>query len=203
MLQPPPRCADGKVVPSQLDTIGRLVAPSSDTEADGASYQAGLSEVMDCVALAPEGRVGALNSTLGRNHSQLVRDLAFRVASSYPSCTSLPGIAGITSGSSVITEATVSAVAVGLGVSIVMLGSEVGKPLLHGEGPLQYPFFVLHSPMQGNYTCLVFNALPVFEAVQKCSFPPSPASLWPVSPAGPSMPASTSPGEIAPGGVPL
>jgi hypothetical protein len=85
-LQPPPRRADGNVGPSPVDTLGRLVAPSaSDTEADGASYQAGMTEVMDWMNLSPQGRVEALNSGLNRKHSQLVQNAARRSRWTTPS----------------------------------------------------------------------------------------------------------------------
>jgi hypothetical protein len=116
---------------SLLDTLGRLLAPpASDTEADGASYQAG-----DWVTLAPEDTVKTLNADLSRKHSQLIRELVtLRVANSCAGGTSLPGIAGITAGSSCITDATMSADVVGLGVSIVMLGPEASNAVLRRGG---------------------------------------------------------------------
>jgi hypothetical protein len=60
LLQPPLHEGGGTLGTSLLDTLGRLLAPpASDTEADGASYQAGVSEFVDWVALAPEDRVKA------------------------------------------------------------------------------------------------------------------------------------------------
>jgi hypothetical protein len=88
----------------------------------------------------------------------------------------------------------------------------VGKAVFHGEGSRLYPFFVLYSPLQGEYTCLVVDTFPVFNEAQMKSFPPSmqlrkfpPSSL--VSPlvgsAGPSKLTSTFPGKIALEEVPL
>jgi hypothetical protein len=149
LLQPLLHRGDGTVGTSQLNTLGRLLSPpASDTEADGASYQAGVSEFVEWIALAPEDRMKTLNADLTRKHSQLIREPALRVATSCAGCTSLPGLAGITAGSSCITEATKSAVAVGLGVSIVLLGPEASNAVLHGEGSLLHPLLVLYSPLQ-------------------------------------------------------